>query len=421
MQVAWPTAETSELQVQLLSSLREKLLLKLGLAVLGQAVGAARLRRRLLEQVELLAAADLRRSVLRGWLAAAVPTQQQQEAAAALAKQLCKRHQQAQFAAWRQWAAHRAWQRRQLEHGQRRLRSRLLSAAMQHWRFYCQLRLVERLQHALVARWAAAWGRRRLFIAWRQAARRSAALKAALTRGSSEQEGQAREPLPSPLDALAATAAAFQPVKEFVAEAAGQLACMQQSLRSWLPTDGPVEAQHAEEDSQQLEEPLPLDSVEALLAAAQPSAKQQLLLPASRMPDAACGIAGPADAAAPAPGQACGATYSMPDLGAAATVPAPDPGSPPPAYNPASYASPARQQAQPHRWPRRAAAETAAAVEAELLDCQEQVERLQQELESLEQVSYSDICRSATGRSNNSPGLSSDWLYLASKLTHAAL
>lgn len=388
-QVAWPTAETSELQVQLLGSLSEKLLLKLGLGVLRQAVTAARLRRRLLHHVDLLAAVILKRSALCGWHAAAVPTPQQEADAAALAKRLSEQRQRAQLAAWQQWAAHRTWQRRRVAQGLCRLRHRLLLAAMQHWRCYCQQQLVERLQGALAARWAAAWGRRRLFIAWRQAAQRSAALKAALTRGSSSsREGPARQPLPSQLEALAATSAAFRPVKEFVAEAAEQLACMKEGLRSWLPAGvGPAEAQQADGGSLQLhDEPPPLGSVEALLAAARPPAKQLLLLPA--MLDAACSTAQPADMAEPAAGQQGCAVGGPPvcPVNRAAAAPAPDPGSPPPGYNPASYASPARQQAQQQRWPWQTA-EAPAAVEAELLDCQEQVERLRQELEMLEQVS----------------------------------
>lgn len=388
--MTWPTAEASELQVQLLGSLQEKLLVKLGVAVLRQAVAAARLRRCLLDQVDLLAAADLRRAVLCGWHTAAVPTQQQEADAAALAKQLLERQQRAQLAAWRQWAAHRAWQRRQVVLGQCRLRHRLLLAAMQHWRCYCQQRLVDRLQAALAARWVAAWGRRRLFTAWRHAARRSAALKAALlTRGSSGLERQAPQPPLSQLAALAATAAAFQPVKEFVAEAADQLACMQRGLRSWLPAAGSlVEAQQAEDGGQQqYEEPPPLGSVEALLAAACPPAKQLLLLPASQAPDAAHGMALAPEAAPPAE-HLCRAADGSATAGAAAPVPAPDPSSPPPGYNPASYASPARQQVQHQRRGQRPAAEAPAAVEAELLDCQEHVERLRQELEMLEQVSW---------------------------------
>ncbi|PRW60080.1 hypothetical protein C2E21_1756 [Chlorella sorokiniana] len=278
--VAWPTAETSELQVQLLGSLQQKLLLKLALAVLRQAVATARLLRHLLDHAELLAAADLRRSVLGGWYAAAVPTPQQEAAAAALARQLSERHQRTQLAVWRQWAAHRAWQLRQVAQGQHRLRRRLLLAAMQHWRCYCQQRLVERLQGALAARWAVAWGQRRLFAAWRQAARRSAALKAALTRSSSGRQEQAWQPPPSQLEALAATAAAFQAVKEFVAEAAEQLAFMQQGLRSWMPASSSAEAQQAEEGSQRQQESAELQEEctqleQAAVAAQQAAGEQQ--------------------------------------------------------------------------------------------------------------------------------------------------
>ena len=382
--------------MQLLGSLHGKLLLKLGLAALRQGVAAAQLRRRLLEQAGRLAQADLSRAVLRGWHAAAVPSPQLEAEAAALAQRLCERHQRAKLAAWQRWAAHRAWQRRQVAHGQQQLRRRLLLAAVQHWRCCCQHRLVERLQAALAARWAAAWGQRRLFAAWRQAAQRSAALKVALLTRSSSREHEARRQLPTQLEALAATAAAFQPVKEFVAEAAEHLARMQQGLRSWVPGAGDAaEAQKADGRSQLPEEPAPLGSLEALLAAARPPAKQLLLLPAPAQAPLAAGDVAAAAAVLERdrPGDWHDHPAAAAGAGPAAAAPAPDPGSPPPAYNPSSYASPARhhhQQQWQQQGPRRpgsTAAEPPAAVEAELLECQEQVERLRQELASLEQAS----------------------------------
>lgn len=414
-QVACPTPEASELQVQLLSSLRQKLLLKLGLAALRQAAAAAALRRRLLGHVASLAAADLCRTALLGWHAAAVPSPQQEAAALGLARQHQLRRQRAQLVAWRQWAAHRAWQHRQLVAGLALQRRRLLTAAVLHWRCYCQAQLVERLQAAMAARWASAWGRRRIFAAWRQAAWRSAALKAALLRATSgssssgEAGTQAQRPQPpSPEEALAATAAAFQPVRGFVAEASQQLEQLQRGLRPWGSSGSRAAA--AEYELLALcmhSEPLPLGSIEALLAAL-PLPKQQLhhqdkalvaapvmalAAPAPQqhaMTSAAAVEAGPqAPEAGP---QAPAATSEASAAAAAAAPPAPDPGSPP-AYNPASYASPARQAAQMQRSGRvpaaAGAAPAAAAVEAELLECQDSVQRLRRQLEALEQASGS--------------------------------
>jgi hypothetical protein len=429
LQVACPTPEASELQAQLLGSLQHKLLLKLGLAVLRVGAAEWRLRQHLLGQVAVQGAADLCRSALQHWHSAAVPTQQQEAAAQGLAQQQQQRRRRAQFHAWRQWAARSGWQRRQLMRGQQVLHRCLLSAALQHWRCYCQQQLVARLQTALAARWQAAWGRRRLFLAWRQSAKRSAALKAALlsrpgSSGTAQAQGPASDQprqqqqlqrLPSHLEALAATAAAFQPVKAFVAEAVEQLGQLHKGLRFGGPGSRSCAAAAAWHlqgmepwqqlqqqqllQQQQQQEP-PLGSIESLLAFApfprQQSEKQQRQEQA-QAPALLAAAGGPSQlppVELPADSEAAG------DDGedAALAAPAPDPGSPTALYNPASYASPNRHQQQrehQHRCrlggPVRAGARqqaepAAAAVEAELLECQEQVESLRQQLAALEQA-----------------------------------
>jgi hypothetical protein len=400
--VARPSRETSELQAQLLTSLQRKLLLKAGLCLLRQAAAASRLRARLLQQVSVLGAGDLCRRVLRGWHAAAVPSPGQHAAAAQLAKQLAGRHLHEHVAAWRGWAARRAWRSRQLARGTAALRQRLLAAGVQHWRCYCQLELVCRLQVALAARWLAAWGRRRALLAWRQTARRSAQLKAALLSGGSEAAAP-RSPLPSQLEALAATAAAFVPVRVFVADATRELRRLRKGLRVFIAAP----AAGGELAERQPGPPLPLGSVEALLelvppprppAEQQPHQHQrfsnalhlQLLggLQQGGEPAASPGLA-----AAASPRSAC--ESPRPDGASCPADPAPDPGSP--AYNPASYASPARAadaQQQPARPPSHrgrgqpaASSASATAAVAELLECQSEVERLWLQLADLEQAS----------------------------------
>lgn len=258
------------------------------------------------------------------------------------------------------------------------------------------------MQDALAARWLAAWSRRRVLTAWRQTARRSASLKAAFLTGRSS-SSQQEQPLPTPLQALAATAAAFQPVKAFVAEAAQQLGQLQQGLRSWDPfLDGDAAEAPETFQAQRRAEPLPFGSVELLLAAVAPEPKQPQLQhqgTALHMAEMQQAQPGPAAAAATSGwAQQPPVIPCSPAADAASeleVVPAPDPGSPPPAYNPASYASPARQQYQQRRRAGHAAAtvaaEAPAAVEAELLECQEHVGRLHVELGALEQASHAFI------------------------------
>lgn len=410
--------------MQLLGSLRQKLLLKLGLAVLRQEVAAGRLRQRLLGHVAASAAADLCHSALLGWHAAAVPTQQQEAAAQGLARQLRQRRQRAQLTAWRRSAARSAWRRRQLARGQMALRRHLLAAGVQHWRCYCQQQLVRRLQEALAARWLAAWGRRRVFAAWRRTASRSALLKSAMLSpqmpsvgsGADCSGGAGQRPqLPSQLEALAVTAAAFQPIKDFVAEAVQQLGQLCKGLRFAAAGSRSMAAAgwHGGLEGwarQQQHLGASMGSVEALLALVPPPRQQQQApalpgLPANvteqplaadgsatrmQLPSLAVGVG-----VAAAAGEESGT--GEPAAGRVAPVPAPDPGSPT-GYNPASYASPARlSNPQQHRRGaagqagrgRRSAAvaaEAPAAVEAELVECQERVQRLQQQLAELEQA-----------------------------------
>lgn len=410
MQIGGPTPEASELQLQLLSSLLHKLLLKLGLAALRHAAAVARLRKRLLAHAAALADADICRAAMLAWQQVAVPSEQQTAAGAALARTLNARQQHAQLMAWREWAARSAWQTEQLAIARDMLRRRLLAAAVQHWRSYCQQQLVRRLQAALGARWTAAWIQRRAFMAWRQAARRSTQLKAALLLGrpcgSSSGCSQAtpgEQPGGSRLEALAATARAFVPMKSFVAEARQQLGHLRQGLRFSLPggmaAADEVPAQHRLQMSVEEQALLPLGSVESLLAH----------LPPSRLPKPATAVLSPPAkgllGVLPLPGSSApaAATTTTPATaartaaaGAADGEPAPDPGSPPPPYNPSTYASPRRQQGskqQQQRQGRSAAfADTACfagsllAAKGELLECQEQVQRLRQELEDLEQA-----------------------------------
>lgn len=413
LQAMAPSLEASELQVQLLGSLRHKLLLKLGLAVLQQAAAAAGLRQRLLAHVSAQEAAHLLHTTLLHWHAAVIPSQQMEAEGAALARRLALQRQRAQLTAWRQWATHSSWQRQQLAQAQQALRRRLLAAGMQHWRCYCQQQLVQRLQAALAARWAAAWGRRRVLVAWHQAARRSAHLKAALLLGrpcsSGSSCGGAAVPA-SQLEALAATAAAFAPVRAFVAEAVEQLAHLQRGLRFCLPGSAASAASAAAalEQRQLLheqQEPPPVGSVQSLLALLQPT--QQ---PRAAPELSVAGIEPAGDSCRlglPCPGRheygtAGAAQRGSPAESPQAAGPAPDPGSPPASYyNPASYASPLKsreQQPQQQRQRQRGqvrstmqasstwGAESPAAVEAELLECQEQVQQLRKELEQLEQV-----------------------------------
>ena len=409
LQVAAPTPEASELQVQLLGSLQQRLLQKLGLAALRQAAAAARLQRRLLAHVAAQGEGDLCCLMLQSWHAVAVPSQEQEAATASFSRELCHRQQRMQLAAWRQWAAHRAWQHRQLDCAVRERRRRLLATAMQHWRCYCQQQLVQRLQGALAARWAAAWGRRRVLAAWRQAARRSALLKEALlvgrpstavsrSRGGTVSAGT----LPSQQEALAATAAAFAPVKAFVAEAAQQLGQLRRGLRFSVHAGKAVAV--AAQQQQPAEEPLPVGSVEALIAVlAPPAAAQQqqaagaamLVAPAPQMSKPAGSQRLPPALELPAAGSAAQGLHA-----GAPAAPAPDPGSSPPAYNPSAYASPGRPTSR-QRQRRSSTAVPAdnahlaglpAAVEAELLECQQQVARLQRELETLEQARGEGQC-----------------------------
>ncbi|PSC76642.1 hypothetical protein C2E20_0664 [Micractinium conductrix] len=257
--VAAPTPEASELQVQLLGSLQQRLLQKLGLAALRQAAAAARLQRRLLAHVAAQGEGDLCCLMLQSWHAVAVPSQEQEAAAASFSRELCHRQQRMQLAAWRQWAAHRAWQHRQLDCAVRERRRRLLATAMQHWRCYCQQQLVQRLQGALAARWAAAWGRRRVLAAWRQAARRSALLKEALLESAGLQQecaeleaagtaagipdGQHREACTAAAAAKAAAAAAMQAAVHQHANAAAECAQHERELkRQQLETQEAVAA-----------------------------------------------------------------------------------------------------------------------------------------------------------------------------------
>ncbi len=387
--------------MQLLSSLLPKVLLKLGLAALRQAAAAARLRTRLLAHAAALAGDDMRRAVVQAWREAAIPSEQQAAAGATLARTLRVRQQHAQLLAWHEWAARSALQRQQLAIARGRLRRRLLSAAMQHWRCYCQQQLVRRLHAALAARWIAALTQRRAFLAWRQAAHRSMQLKAALLLGRPCSSGsgvtsttQAPAGGRLGLEALHATAKAFEPVKAFVAEARQQLRQLRQGLRfslwgSWAA------AGTTRELPGQLQPP-PAGTVESLLAHLPPSrtpkpgaallrspakdqAPDRLQLPGIPVHDAAV-------SAACAPAAA---------VSAVALEPAPDPGSPPPPYNPASYASPQRQQGGRQQRQQQQGqlagtarvAEPPETTEAALLGCREQVQRLHGELEHLEQAS----------------------------------
>lgn len=407
-QVGGPTPEASELQVQLLSSLLHKVLLKLGLAALRQAAAAARLRTRLLAHAAAIADVGMRRAVVLAWKEAAIPSEQQAAAGAALAQTLHARRQHAQYLAWREWAAHSAWQRQQLAVARGRLRRQLMAAALQHWRCYCQQQLVRRLQAALAARWLAAWSRRRAFVAWRRAARRSVQLKAALLLGRpcSSSSGDASlaaaggQQGASQAEVLQATARAFEPVKVFVAEARQQLGQLRQGLRFSMPGSRAAAGMPGDLPAQRLrrapieQEPLLVGSVESLLAH----------LPPSRLPKPAAAPQ-PTTAEHQVPGWlqppgifAHGAAARAAAAAGVASEPAPDPGSPPPHYNPGSYASPQRQQSSRQQQQRRQQGQVAAladtarfadppeAAQAELLECQEQVQRLRRELEDLEQA-----------------------------------
>ncbi|EFN53243.1 hypothetical protein CHLNCDRAFT_137152 [Chlorella variabilis] len=378
--VAWPSPEASELQMQLLGSLRQKLLLKLGLAVLRQEVAAGRLRQRLLGHVAASAAADLCHSALLGWHAAAVPTQQQEAAAQGLARQLRQRRQRAQLTAWRRSAARSAWRRRQLARGQMALRRHLLAAGVQHWRCYCQQQLVRRLQEALAARWLAAWGRRRVFAAWRRTASRSALLKSALLSPQMPRVGSGadcsggagqRPQLPSQLEALAVTAAAFQPIKDFVAEAVQQLGQLCKGLRFAAAGSRSMAAAgwHGGLEGwarQQQHLGASMGSVEALLALVPPPRQQQQApalpgLPANvtEQPLAADGSA---------------TRMQLPSLAVGAQ------------HNPQEHHRGAAGHAGRARRSAAVAADAPAGVGAELVECQERVQRPQQQLAELEQA-----------------------------------
>jgi hypothetical protein len=212
-------------------------------------------------------------------------------------------------------------------------------------------------------------------------------------------------------------------VKSFVAEAVQQLQQLRCGLRFDMRNSAAVAAarEQLEEGQQRLlhhqqHQHLPPGSVEALLALMAPprqQQQQQRLQEEQQLQEPAPSHASACVAEQQAAGSSSAALQglSLLDLGQEVLTawewvgsngadvlsgspadPAPDPGSPT-GYNPAAYASPGRSggtQPQQQHGKRRqaglAAQEPAAAVEAELSRCQEQVAALQQQLAVLEQV-----------------------------------
>eukprot|EP00887_Chlorella_sp_A99_P006536 scaffold3.g6536.t1 len=410
------THEASQLQVRLLSSLLAKLRLKLGLAALRHAAALARLRAQLTVRLAASEADAMALRCLVGWRSAAVPSPQQTEAGAALIARTQRRAQRQQLREWRRWARHRAWQQRQMRQGLHAYHQSLLASALRHWQTYCHQRHLERLQKALASRWLSAWTKRRALAAWRQSARRSALLRQSLLEGrraeargagaaGSSDSGALRSLAPPPtlVQALAGNRAAFGPVKQYVRDASTHLDRLRAGLRFAVAVPaatagaaeppvlaGSLSSLLALAEGPRQPPPLqgmqqavmpPLQAVVPLLCTTAAGAvslqQQEQQQQQQEVPSIAKALAPPRPPAAAAVAARGGPEAAMAASGPAACPRAGDPRSP--AYNPAMYASPSKLQP----------GDAPAALEAELLECQQAELQAQGELAALEEESRS--------------------------------
>jgi hypothetical protein len=221
-----PSSAESELQSQILTSLAARLRLKLGLAALQQAAQEERIRRRLLARVAATEAARCCLMVLRAWRSTCLVDSNGYKAGEAFYDRGVKALAGRAFAAWRATAEQSQILQSNLEAGQWALRLRLLSAGWAHWRLACEARHRKRVCAALADRWQWVWERRRIFAAWRAAARRAALQREAmafrlpplstvprlLNSGNGEQGGEAAalKPASAEIDPRAAVTSGLQ-------------------------------------------------------------------------------------------------------------------------------------------------------------------------------------------------------------------
>jgi len=234
-----PSPQESQLQVNLLTALRHRLLLKLGLAGLRRAVAMRRTRLQLLLHGERLQRSHGQRLAFAAWKVETFPTAQQLEAAAAFSAARDKTALQQAFVGWRRHSAECTRLAKAEAQGQRALNARLLAAGLAHWRLWAAEAHLAALRSALLTGWLDGWRRRKVLSAWRKTASRTRAQRERLLSAAAgsianpnmEVNLALRSPVPSVFEGLAATRASLAGLRACVAAHSAQVQEMHALLR----------------------------------------------------------------------------------------------------------------------------------------------------------------------------------------------
>ena len=177
--------QTSLLQVKLLSSLLERLRLKIGFAVLRRAAQVRKMTAQLLERVECLENYDVKRSVMVAWRQEARQRSERAHRAVQFLNAREKRTAQQVVYAWRRWNTLKQQHYARITIAESVYHRRVLMAALSHWKVAAAVRQLSMLRAALVETWQQTWGTRKALLAWRRTSQRRRLQRSALQSAAS--------------------------------------------------------------------------------------------------------------------------------------------------------------------------------------------------------------------------------------------
>jgi hypothetical protein len=167
-----PSPQASALQAELLSELKDRLLLKAVLLALRQAVQQRCLVQGLLERATLVEKQATLQKLFKNWKQATLPNK---EMLCVAEYYNCDRQlfvAKEALQVWKGWSAAQQQRRQATAIGTAVHRHRLLTASLAHWKFATAMNHLSMLRSALAEGLVDNWGRRKALLAWRRTARR---------------------------------------------------------------------------------------------------------------------------------------------------------------------------------------------------------------------------------------------------------
>jgi len=167
-----PSPQASALQAELLSELKDRLQLKAVLLALRQAVQQRCLVEGLVERAASVEKQATKQKIIKNWKQATLPRKEMVCAAEYrnIERQVSVAKEALQV--WKAWRAAQQKRRQAAAIGTAAHCCRLLAASLAHWKFATTVNHLSMLRSALAEGWVDTWAQRKALLAWRRTTRR---------------------------------------------------------------------------------------------------------------------------------------------------------------------------------------------------------------------------------------------------------